>query len=197
MPHLCKSACKAKFVLKRAHARRARPHAHVGPGRMCRTLVLTDHNAQVVERLAANVALNRASNLAACEAVSVECLDWRDFLAPGPRREGGLGLTERDLLGIPGGPGPGGPGSGRGFLGSAAETTGDRTRYQVILGADVVYSHEAVEMLVSTVDALLAPTHDAVFLLAYVSRWPAVDEALTRSAARHRLILSEVLLPAT
>lgn len=165
MPHLCKSACKAKFVLKRAHARRARPHAHVGPGRMCRTLVLTDHNAQVVERLAANVALNRASNLAACEAVSVECLDWCDFLAP-PH-------------------------------GSAAETTGDRTRYQVILGADVVYSHEAVEMLVSTVDALLAPTHDAVFLLAYVSRWPAVDEALTRSAARHRLILSEVLLPAT
>ena len=120
MPHLCKSACKAKFVLKRAHARRARPHAHVGPGRMCRTLVLTDHNAQVVERLAANVALNRASNLAACEAVSVECLDWRDFLAPGPRREGGLGLTERDLLGITGGPGPGGgrvrPGVGRPFV---------------------------------------------------------------------------------
>lgn len=46
----------------------------------------------------------------------------------------------------------------------------------VIIGADVVYSTEAVAHLFNAVDALLKPTPTALFLLAYIPRWPAVDE---------------------
>ena len=138
-------------------------------GRVCKTLVLTDHNDQVVERLETNVRLNRASLLASCQAVSVERLDWREFFAPSH------GCAQQN------------PGKGDTSLCA-------RTRYQVLLGADVVYSHEAVEMLVSAVDALLELTPDTVFLLAYVSRWPTVDEALTRSAAHHHFALDEIAM---
>ena len=54
-------------------------------GRVCKSLVLTDHNDQVVERLGKNVRLNRASLLASCQAVSVERLDWREFFCAVPR----------------------------------------------------------------------------------------------------------------
>jgi predicted nicotinamide N-methyase len=138
-------------------------------GRVCKTLVLTDHNDQVVERLETNVRLNRASLLASCQAVSVERLDWREFLGPSH------GCAQQA--------------AGKGDTSLCA-----RTRYQVLLGADVVYSHEAVEMLVSAVDALLELTPDAVFLLAYVSRWSTVDEALTRSAALHHFALDEIAM---
>ena len=42
--------------------------------------MLSDHNAEVVQRLAANIELNRASLLRSCAHVSAENLDWRDFL---------------------------------------------------------------------------------------------------------------------
>ena len=54
----------------------------------------------------------------------------------------------------------------------------------MLLGADVVYSTKAVEMLVAAADGLLQDSPDAVFLLAYVSRWPAVDDALAKSLCR-------------
>lgn len=116
-------------------------------GQTCHTLVLSDHNLEVVERLKANVKLNRDSLLVNCQTVSVEAIDWSDYLQPHA-------------------------------VGTRGAPTQPTHRFQIILGADVVYSTETVEMLVSAVDALLLDSPDAVFLLAYVSRWPAVDAAL-------------------
>ena len=98
-------------------------HSHK-PYRVCRTLVLTDHNAEVVERLSVNVQLNRQSTLSQCESVSVQPLDWSDFVtSPQPSQHNSTDARHT-----------------RTHNHAHSESRQSEAHYQVLLGADVVYS---------------------------------------------------------
>jgi SAM-dependent methyltransferase len=55
--------------------------------------------------------------------------------------------------------------------------------FDAVIGSDLVYSCESVALLLSTADALLKP--GGTFVLSYISRWLAVDEAFARNAESH------------
>ena len=70
----------------------------------------------------------------------------------------------------------------------------DAPKARVVLGADVAYSETAVDALFDTVHRVLEEHEDAVFLLAYVSRWPAVDAAIEQAATRRAFSLRAIPL---
>ena len=110
--------------------------------------MLSDHNEEVVQRLAANIELNRASLLRSCAHVSAENLDWHDFL---------VGSTGGARV-------PAATNQSSGVIGAGVDTcsisepllcTKRVGQFRILLGADVVYSTEAVDML-------MAGTHPGV-----------------------------------
>ena len=110
--------------------------------------MLSDHNAEVVQRLAANIELNRASLLRSCARVSAENLDWRDFLVDsnGAVRAPAATNQSSDVIGA------GVDACSTSEPLSCTERVG---QFRILLGADVVYSTEAVDML-------MAGTHPGV-----------------------------------
>jgi predicted nicotinamide N-methyase len=57
---------------------------------------------------------------------------------------------------------------------------GMKNRFDVVMGADVMYSPNTPELLMESVKGLLKE-EESWFLLSYVSRWKTVDEAVERA----------------
>eukprot|EP00029_Vermamoeba_vermiformis_P003270 TRINITY_DN13664_c0_g1_i1.p1 TRINITY_DN13664_c0_g1~~TRINITY_DN13664_c0_g1_i1.p1 ORF type:complete len:243 (+),score=18.38 TRINITY_DN13664_c0_g1_i1:22-729(+) len=62
----------------------------------------------------------------------------------------------------------------------AALKTTNNKGFDIILGADIIYTQEAVLPLLNTVDQMLAP--DGIFALVYISRFTRLDEYLLKEA---------------
>jgi predicted nicotinamide N-methyase len=62
----------------------------------------------------------------------------------------------------------------------AALKTTNNKGFDIILGADIIYTQEAVLPLLNTVDKMLAP--NGIFVLVYISRFSRLDEYLLKEA---------------
>lgn len=63
--------------------------------------------------------------------------------------------------------------------------------FDVILGADVVYTEEAISSLFTTIQALLRPRADAVALLCYIVRRVS-EQSLQEAANAHGLQVADL-----
>jgi hypothetical protein len=70
-----------------------------------------------------------------------------------------------------------------------ADATGIE-RYDVVLGSDVAYTASSVRRLFETVQQTLSD--DGTFVLAYVSRWRAVDDAVAAAIFQHGFVVTAV-----
>jgi len=64
--------------------------------------------------------------------------------------------------------------------------------FDIILGADIIYTTDSVEPLLDTVQQLLAP--HGLFVLLYISRSSHVDNVLMKSATRRQLFLKRTYI---
>mmetsp|Transcript_14376 Transcript_14376/g.18896 ORF Transcript_14376/g.18896 Transcript_14376/m.18896 type:complete len:741 (+) Transcript_14376:385-2607(+) len=127
----------------------------------CREICFTDNNTDVIDQLQQNLKSNGVTENPTC-SVMVKELWWGDENL----KQFWHTYNHED-------------------------TSGESKCFDVILGADIVYSEEATEYLFQSVKGLLKE-HDGIFVLSYIVRWPFVSESLRKCITKYGFEAIEV-----